>query len=134
MKMIKNKEDVYLLVNIFYKKIKKDPLLGPIFKKNIHPNEWDNHIKKLTDFWVTCLFGIAEYKGNPVKKHLKVDNSIDNQLDQKHFGRWLYLWYTTIDSIYNCPLSQRAKYMARNIASTQQMIILNNRNKTKNNV
>lgn len=129
--MIKNREDVYQLVSIFYKKIKKDTLLGPIFKDNIPVSDWENHIEKLTRFWVTCLFGIPEFKGNPVKKHIKVDGSINNQLDQTHFGRWLFLWYTTIDSMFNCSLSLRAKYMARNIAETQQIIIINNRFKTK---
>ena len=65
--MIKTKEDVYQLVSIFFKKIKKDPLLGPIFKDSIHPNDRGNHIEKFTNFWVTSLFGISEFKYNPIK-------------------------------------------------------------------
>ncbi|WP_348717014.1 group III truncated hemoglobin [Tenacibaculum sp. 190130A14a] len=127
--MIKTREDVYLLVSIFYQKIKKDPLLSPIFADNISYKDWSIHINKLTDFWVTCLFGIPQFIGNPTKKHLIIDNKFNNELDQKHFGRWLFLWYSTIDSLFNCSVAQRAKYMAKNIATSQQMIIVENRKK-----
>ncbi len=44
---IKNREDVSLLINTFYKKIRKDEILGPIFNGII--TDWDAHLVLLTD-------------------------------------------------------------------------------------
>ncbi len=56
MNQITNREDVYFLVSTFYNKIKKDEFIGPIFLSAIPPNDWENHLEKLTDFWETNLF------------------------------------------------------------------------------
>lgn len=129
MTKIKTQEDVFILVNTFYKNIRKDLLLGPIFNSNIPDDEWINHIDKLTNFWITILFGIPVFKGNPGMKHLKVDESSNHQIEQVHFEHWLYLWETTIDSLFNCHLSRKAKFMAKNIAEKQLILILKKRNK-----
>ena len=62
MKPIKNREDIHLLVNTFYSKIRKDELLGPIFNSHISENQWPHHLMKLTDFWETNLFGVRKFK------------------------------------------------------------------------
>ena len=51
---IKDREDVSLLVNTFYAKVRNDKVLGPIFNNII--NDWDAHLELLTDFWETQLF------------------------------------------------------------------------------
>lgn len=127
MKTIKTREDVSLLVNTFYSNIRKDTLLGPIFNHSIPEQEWEAHIEKLTDFWMTLLFGVPLFKGNPAMKHIKVDKEQNHQLDQEHFEHWLYIWETTIDDLFDCNLSQNAKYVARNIAEKQLILILNKR-------
>ena len=53
-KKIESREDVSLLVNTFYSKIRKDTLLGPIFNRII--TDWETHLELLTDFWETNLF------------------------------------------------------------------------------
>jgi len=50
MKTIQNRSDVNQLVNVFYAKIRKDDLLGPIFNKHIIDEQWPEHLDKLTDF------------------------------------------------------------------------------------
>ena len=40
---IKNKEDIILLVDEFYKKANKDPLLGPVFN-DIAKVNWEKHL------------------------------------------------------------------------------------------
>ena len=64
MKAIETREDVTLLVNTFYAKIRKDSLLGPIFNQHIPDERWPEHLSKLADFWETNLFGVAKFKGN----------------------------------------------------------------------
>ena len=53
---IQNRADVFLLVNTFYSKVKKDEFIGYIFLEIIPEHEWEQHIEKLTNFWETNLF------------------------------------------------------------------------------
>ena len=57
-KQITSREDVSLLVNTFYGKIRQDELLGPIFNGHIAEEKWPEHLWKLTNFWETNLFGV----------------------------------------------------------------------------
>lgn len=127
MKEIENREDVHFLVTSFYSKIRKDGLLGPIFNSHIPDNKWPEHLEKLTNFWVTNLFGIACFKGNPTQAHRNVDYNLDYSIKQEHFGKWLNLWFTTIDSLFKGVLADRAKNAARRMATGQYLAIWHNR-------
>lgn len=116
-KEIENRADVFLLVNTFYNKIKKDDFIGPIFLKTIPEEEWNPHIEKLTDFWETNLFFVRKFKGNPMKAHQDVDANFQHNIQQEHFGKWLELWFTTIDELFHGQKANEAKERARNIAS-----------------
>lgn len=126
-KPIKCREDISLLVHRFYAKVRKDSLLGPIFNNHIPEEKWPEHIEKLTDFWETNLFSIPKFKGSPTQKHLNVDRNLNHTVNQKHFGQWLYLWFETIDALFEGPLAQNAKDAARRMAHGQFMTIWNHR-------
>ncbi|MCH2032648.1 MAG: group III truncated hemoglobin [Tenacibaculum sp.] len=126
-KQIENREDVFLLVNSFYKKIKVDEIIGEFFIKTIPANEWDSHIQKLTDFWETNLFFVRKFKGNPIKAHRDVDTNFNQTIQQEHFGRWLELWFSTVDEYFYGEKANQAKERARNIASMLFFKIYENR-------
>jgi hemoglobin len=125
MKPIECQEDIHLLVNTFYSKIRKDKLLGPIFNSHISENQWPHHLIKLTDFWETNLFGVRKFKGNPTKKHLKVDENLDYRIDALHFGKWLNLWVETINELFTGERADKAIYMARKMATGQYLTLWN---------
>lgn len=134
MKSIESRKDVNILVNSFYAKVRKDELLGSIFNSHIKEEQWDEHLQKLTDFWETILFGVKKFRGNPSQKHINVDNNLNNTVKQEHFGRWLQLWFETINELYNCNRANLAKESARKMAHAQFMMIWNYRQKeTVNN-
>ena len=112
---IKTREDVYLLVCNFYKKVRKDPEIGHFFNEVIR--DWDAHIEKLTDFWESNLFFKALYKGNPQKVHVRVDQENNQEISSYHFGIWLNLWFATIDELFEGELANRAKNNARKMSS-----------------
>jgi len=116
-KELKDREDIFLLVSTFYNKVKKDDFIGPIFLEIIPDEEWNSHIEKLTDFWESTLFFKRVYKGNPMKAHKDVDTHFNNGITQKHFGKWLELWFSTVDSLFYGDKAHEAKERARNIAS-----------------
>lgn len=127
MKLIENRNDIKLLVDRFYIKIRQDVLLGPIFNSHIRHEQWPDHLKTLTDFWETNLFGVARFKGSPTQKHLKVDKNLNYTIDQNHFGRWIQLWFETIDELYEGDLAEKAKYAARKISTGQYLAIWSRR-------
>lgn len=119
MKTIQNREDVRLLVHAFYDKIRVDDLLGPIFNAHIADEQWPVHLNKLTDFWETNLFGVAKFKGSPTQKHINVDKNLNYKIDQTHFGRWIQLWFATINERYEGELADKAKNAARKMSTGQ---------------
>ena len=86
MDTINNRKDISKLVQMFYSKIRKDELLGPIFNSHISEEQWSEHLEKLTDFWETNLLGIVKFKGSPSTKHINVDKNMNHSMEQKHFG------------------------------------------------
>lgn len=131
MNTINNREDISQLVHTFYSKIRKNELLGPIFNRHISEEQWPEHLKKLTDFWETNLFGIAKFKGSPSAKHITVDENMNHTIEQIHFGVWLQLWFETIDQLFEGELAAKAKQSARKMSTGQFLIIWNNRPENK---
>lgn len=128
-KDIQNREDVFLLVSEFYKKVRKDPVLGPFFNRVIH--DWEAHIERLTTFWETSLFMTKKleqrYDGNPLKVHIEVDRQNDNAITQVHFGLWMNLWFETLDEYFEGEIAQNAKNRARKMGSFMFMNIFQDR-------
>lgn len=130
---INNREDVFLLISIFYNKIKKDEFIGPIFLNAIKDDEWQDHLEKLTDFWETNLFFAKKYKGNPMKVHQQLDANNNFTISQKHFGKWLELWISTVDELFYGEKALKAKNNARNISFSLYMKMFINKPKTTKN-
>ncbi|WP_346883576.1 group III truncated hemoglobin [uncultured Algibacter sp.] len=114
-KDLNNREDVFLLVSSFYKKVRKDAVLGPFFNDVIH--DWDAHLDRLTTFWESSLFLKTKYLGNPLEAHIKVDRDHKNSITELHFGLWLNLWLQTIDELFEGDYAENAKRRARKMGT-----------------
>ena len=89
-------ELVRRVVNEFYKKLRKDPDLGPVFEAVIG-NDWDAHMERIHSFWVTATRLGKGYEGcNFMPAHLK-HSSIKAAL----LPRWLLLFTENANEI--CP-------------------------------
>src|SRR5437879_3670770 len=99
-------EDIRLLVNNFYDRVKKDGMIGFIFN-DIIGDDWSHHLPVMYQFWETILLGKPGYIGNPVKKHIDIDKSIP--LREKHYKRWLESWNDTVDNLFTGPVAEEAK-------------------------
>ncbi len=124
---IKSRKEIEILVHAFYDKIREDDLLGPIFNSHIPDEDWPPHLEKLTDFWETNLFGVRKFKGSPSQKHVEVDKNLNYETNQVHFGKWLQLWFETIDELYVGELADKAKRAARKMATGQFLVMWRNR-------
>lgn len=114
---IENRSDVHELVSAFYTKVRADELIGDFFNTRIKDDEWPAHFERLTDFWETNLFFVRKFKGNPIQLHKEVDENFKYNISQEHFGRWLQLWFSTVDELFYGEQANQAKERARNIAS-----------------
>jgi hemoglobin len=104
------------VVDAFYRRIRADVLLGPIFAA--HVDDWPAHIEKLTRFWSSVLMMSGRYKGTPLQNHLAIPH-----LSAAHFERWLGLFADTLADL--CTSEQAALFMSRaaRIAQSFQMAI-----------
>lgn len=124
-KELDNRENISLLVNTFYGKIRKDEMLGPIFNGII--KDWPEHLDRLTDFWETNLLFTRKYKGNPLEVHNNVDRQMDQVITMEHFGRWLQLWLNTIDELFTGKNAEVAKLRARKMSTIMFLSIFRSR-------
>lgn len=109
MEDIRSREDIEMLVNSFYDKVRKDDVIGYIFQQIIG-NDWSHHLPIMYSFWETVLLNKAGYSGNPVKKHIEVDKKAP--LQQEHYERWLQLWHETLDNLFAGEVAETAKIRA----------------------
>ncbi len=119
-KELTNREDIELLVKIFYEKLLADPELGPVFTEVAQINLTD-HLPHLYDFWESVLFQTAQYKRNAMIVHLELHRK--HALEQHHFERWLGFFNQTVDELFHGDLAAGAKHRARSIASIIQLKI-----------
>ncbi len=99
---ILTKEDIKLLVDTFYQKIRENEILSPIFNRIIQ-DRWPQHLEKMYRFWQTVLLQEHTYFGSPFPPHAKLS------VNQQHFDAWLGLWYTTIDNHFKGEKATEAK-------------------------
>ena len=110
MKDIASREDIILLVNSFYARVKVDALLAPIFAHV----DWHNHLPVMYNFWSSMLLGDQSYQGNPFQKHVHL------AIDSTHFSKWFELFTLTLDENFAGPKADETKSRAQSIAGVWQ--------------
>ena len=106
MRDIETKEDIVLMVNTFYQKVQQDELIGPIFNSRIAPEAWPAHLDRMYTFWTTILLNQPGYSGQPFEKHR------DMSIHKAHFERWVSMFKTIVDNLFEGPIANEAKYRA----------------------
>jgi hemoglobin len=80
------------VVALFYERIRKDTVLGPVFFDAIgHDADiWTAHEAKIAAFWRNSILRERSYSGNPMQVHMGVKG-----IEPDHFDRWLSLFSAT---------------------------------------
>ncbi|HEY4205887.1 MAG TPA: group III truncated hemoglobin [Puia sp.] len=102
-------EDIRVLVDTFYVKVRKDKLIGPIFIGAIG-EAWPQHLDKMYRFWQTVLLDQHTYYGSPFPPHGRMP------LEKEHFDVWLSLWDATVDELFQGERAAEAKWRAVKMA------------------
>ncbi|MEM8907941.1 MAG: group III truncated hemoglobin [Bacteroidota bacterium] len=117
---IQGREDIEQLIKTFYTKLLEDRLLSPIFLE-VAQIQLSDHLPLLYDFWESLLFQAGKYQGNAMKVHLDLHQK--QRLKSIHFDRWLALFNTTTDELFEGDKAEMAKTRALSIAQIIKMKI-----------
>lgn len=101
------------LVRAFYVRVRKDPLLAPIFESRI--SDWEPHLDAMFAFWSSLTLQTGRYHGQPMAKHMPL------LVDARHFDRWLALFEETARDL--CPPAAAERFIerARRVAESLEL-------------
>ncbi len=112
---LKDEEDIKRLIDSFYDKVQSDDVIGYIFRDIAQVN-WAHHLPRMYAFWSFLLLGTETYHGNPMDVHRRLHEKVP--LTEAHFDRWLQLFHTTVDDLFEGQTAEDAKQRATLIAMT----------------
>ena len=108
-------ERLATLVDRFYAKVRRDPEIGPVFEAGVH--DWDEHLKKLANFWSSVMLTSGRYHGNPVAAHVK------HPIAPAMFGRWLQLWEETVRELFTGEAADMLLLKAQRIGESLKLAL-----------
>ncbi|MCC7246222.1 MAG: group III truncated hemoglobin [Saprospiraceae bacterium] len=113
---IKLSQDIKLLIDTFYEKIRADEEIGYIFN-DVAKVDWAHHLPVMYAFWEFLLLDNPDgYRGNPIEKHYELHRK--HPLKVSDFDRWVMIFQQTVDELFAGPVADQAKFRAFSIAET----------------
>lgn len=94
---VQNRDDIQVIVHLFYSKAVKDSIIKHFFNDVMEMNI-EHHLPIIISFWDSALFGTATYTGNVMLKHISLHKL--SPLKEEHFNRWMELWRTAVQNSY----------------------------------
>ncbi|MBP6431267.1 MAG: group III truncated hemoglobin [Ferruginibacter sp.] len=120
-KDILNKDDIIILIDAFYEKVKVDSVIGYIFTDVVKVH-WEKHLPVMYNFWENTLFYTGSYEGNPMELHKHLHKVMP--LTEAHFTQWTTLFTNTVDELFEGKNATLAKQRAISIATVMQIKII----------
>jgi hemoglobin len=117
---ISTREDIDLLLHLFYKRLLDDTSISYIFT-DVVKIDMEAHIPVIGDFWEGILFERNTYSKNLMKIHLDIQSQ--TPLLKHHFDTWLGYFNSTIDELFEGSIAFKAKQRALSIATMMQIRI-----------
>ena len=111
---IRDRADCERLVRAFYSRTLADPVIGFIFT-DVAKLDLEAHVPRISSFWETVLLGARSYGGGAFRPHAELHAKV--RLRRGHFERWLVLWRTTVDELFDGELAELAKSHAERVAT-----------------
>ncbi|MGL2964489.1 group III truncated hemoglobin [Flavobacterium sp. RSB2_4_14] len=121
MKDIQNQEDLYLLVDEFYKKLLSDDAISYIFT-DVVKIKIEEHLPILVTFWSQAILGTGGYIKNLTQIHL--DINAKEYLSPELFKIWLNHFNNAVDENFQGEKAEQIKTQALSIATIMQIKII----------
>lgn len=106
------------LVDEFYRRVRMDPKLAPIFERAISGGDWSLHLATMRDFWSSVMLTSGRYKGNPVAKHLQLEG-----MEPHLFDHWLDLFTQTCRELFDEEVAAAFAVKAQRIAESLKLAL-----------
>ena len=106
---IQTLDDVKLLVDSFYGKVRSNTHIGPIFNERIG-DRWPEHLEKMYRFWQTVLLGEHTYVGAPFVPHATMP------IEHEHFQTWVGIFQATVSDLFEGKVADEALWRANKMA------------------
>ena len=106
------------MVDLFYGRVRRDPLLGPVFARVIGTTDadWARHLARLADFWSSVMLRTGRYQGDPFSVHRQLPD-----LEPAMFDRWLALFGETCAEVFEPGAADAFRGRAERIARSLRM-------------
>lgn len=123
---VQTQEDLYIIVDEFYKKLFADERISYIFTEVIPVNKkLEEHLQILVKFWSQAVLGTGGYFNNLTQIHLDVD--LKSHLSKELFEIWLTHFESAINENFSGTNCERMKNMAHNLSTIMQIKIAQQR-------
>ena len=115
---IQTQDDLYKLVDEFYKKLFADERISYIFTEVIPIHlHLEEHLQVLVKFWSQAILGTGGYTNNLTQLHLDVN--VKSKLTPE-----LYHFYASVDENFKGEKAEQIKTQALSIATILQIKIM----------
>jgi hemoglobin len=121
---ITTREDIALLMNIFYGRLLADENINYIFT-DVAKIDMKLHIPIIVDFWESVLLNKNIYHNNTMKIHMDLNEKAP--LTKTHFNVWLNHFNKTVDELFEGNIALLAKQRAKSVATVMQIKIAQNK-------
>ncbi len=113
-----SEEDIRRLMDLFYGRVRRDPLLGPVFARAVGTTDadWARHLARLADFWSSMMLRTGRYRGDPFSAHRRLPD-----LQPAMFDRWLVLFGEACAEVFEPDLADAFRGRAERIARSLRM-------------
>ncbi|MGZ0189529.1 MAG: group III truncated hemoglobin [Alphaproteobacteria bacterium] len=110
--------DIRSLIEPFYRRVRADTQLGPIFhgKIGVDDDVWARHLDKIEDFWANVMLHDRAYKGNPLTIHAGIP-----AIQPEHFEIWLNHFEQTARAVLPAQKAETFNTLARRIGRSLSM-------------
>ena len=106
------------MIDRFYRSVREDPVLGPVFEAAIAADDWPAHLVTMRRFWSSVMLASGAYSGNPVEVHRSVAG-----LERPMFARWLALFEANAAALFTPGAAARVMNKAQRIAGSLQIAV-----------
>jgi hemoglobin len=116
-----SREHIAAFLQHFYGKLLNDPVLAPIFI-DVAAIDLRTHLSHIQAYWEKLLLGNDDYHRHTMNIHRALHRK--RALTLGDFDRWLEFFVSTVDEHFAGEKAERAKKVARHIASNMKQYIV----------
>ena len=88
---IVSSNEIKMVIDTFYEKVRADASIGFIFN-DIAKVDWEHHMPIMYTFWESTVFGTGTYTRNAMTPHFVLQDKV--KFTAAHFERWVFLFVT----------------------------------------